>query len=344
MLDKRAIRNEALHLIQVDGRHVAPRLVEKFGMSRQTANNHLLALVRAGTIDGTGNTRGRVYRLVYTQKATKEYPREGLRDDVPWLELFVPVVAGLPDNVRGIWQYGVTEMVNNAIDHSEASSVRVTVMQNALSTEGYVSDDGVGIFKRIQRALGLYDPREALLELAKGKVTTAPRNHTGEGIFFTSRAFDIFGIVSEELTYAHDKEPLDILAEHLVARSGTMVVLQLDNDSHRNLRSVFNQFSGGEEYAFSKTLVPIKLAQFEGQKLVSRSQARRLTAGLNRFRHVILDFSGVTEVGQAFADEVFRVFARENPEMLLVATKTSRQVKQMIDRARSVPRASEDTV
>jgi hypothetical protein len=335
MLDKRAVRNVALHLIHADGRRVAPRLMKKFGVSRQTANNHLRALVQAELIEGTGKTQGRAYRLVTTHQAAREYPREGLRDDIPWLELFAPAVAASPANVRDIWQYGVTEMVNNAVEHSEASSVRIAVKQNALSTEGCVGDDGVGIFRKIQREFGLFDPREALLELAKGKMTTAPANHTGEGIFFTSKAFDLFGIVSGGLMYGHATDLPGFLTDRRGTQPGTAVGLQLDNDSRRNLRAVFNEFSGGETYDFAKTLVPIKLAEFEGQKLMSRSQARRLTAGLSRFRHVVLDFSGVKEIGQAFADEVFRVFAQQNRKTVLVATKTSRQVKQMIERARA---------
>ena len=56
-----------------------------------------------------------------------------------------------------------------------------------------IDDDGEGIFKKIKNALNLLDEKQAVLELAKGKLTTDPSRHTGEGIFFTSRAFnDIF--------------------------------------------------------------------------------------------------------------------------------------------------------
>ena len=54
----------------------------------------------------------------------------------------------------------------------------------------------MGIFKKIQKALDLLDERHAILELAKGKLTTDPKHHTGEGIFFTSRMFDEFTILS----------------------------------------------------------------------------------------------------------------------------------------------------
>ena len=57
-------------------------------------------------------------------------------------------------------------------------------------------DEGEGIFLKIQKALNLYDTRESLLELAKGKFTTDPANHSGEVIFFSSKMFDHFSIHS----------------------------------------------------------------------------------------------------------------------------------------------------
>ena len=38
------------------------------------------------------------------------------------------------------------------------------------------ADEGDGIVVKFQRALGLHDPRRAILELAKGKLTTAPEH------------------------------------------------------------------------------------------------------------------------------------------------------------------------
>ena len=147
------------------------------------ANAHLQALVRDGLVEAEGTTRARVYRLKMLAEVSRGYPREGLEEDVVWRELVAPVVARLPENVLGIWQYAVTEMINNAIDHSGAAEVRVEARRNELATEVLVADEGEGIFVKIQRALGLHDPREAILELAKGKLTTAPERHTGEGIF-----------------------------------------------------------------------------------------------------------------------------------------------------------------
>lgn len=67
-----------------------------------------------------------------------------------------------------------------------------------------IRDDGEGIFKKLTRLCNLPDERQALIELSKGKLTTDPDNHSGEGIFFTFRAFDVFMIDSKELQFSHN--------------------------------------------------------------------------------------------------------------------------------------------
>lgn len=340
MLDKDEVRACALALIAEDGLGVAPRLADTFGLSRQWANAHLKALLAAGWIQAEGQTRARAYRLAVLREAVRSYPREGLREDVVWREAFMPALADLPENVRDIWHYGVTEMVNNAVDHSGSPTVQVGVRRNALYTDGWVADDGEGIFLKIQRALGLYDPREAILELAKGKLTTDPANHTGEGIFFASKVFDQFDIRSGTLHFRHDQGELDVLLERPADALGTLVLMRLGNAAVRTVRSVFDEFAAPEEYSFAKTIVPVRLAQYEGEKLVSRSQAKRLYQRFERFRHVVLDFDGVAEIGQGFADEVFRVFAADHPAVVLAPINMTREVARSVLRAQG-PLANE---
>lgn len=335
MHDKDTLRRRALALIAADGRNVASRLGAELGLSRQVASLHLQALLREGLVEAEGSTRARFYRLATLRETVRSYPREQLSEDIAWRDVFAPVCADLPGNVRDIWHYGVTEMVNNAIDHSGSSQVHVGVRRNALFTDGWVADDGEGIFLKIQRALNLYDPREAILELAKGKLTTDPARHSGEGIFFTSKVFDAFDIRSGHLHFMRDQGGLDVLTEHPDDAPGTLVVMRLANDSQRVTKAVFDEFAAPEEYTFAKTLVPVRLAQYEGEKLVSRSQAKRLYQRFERFSQVVLDFDGVAEIGQAFADELFRVFTAAHPAVLLTSINMTEAVAQMVGRARA---------
>jgi hypothetical protein len=77
----------------------------------------------------------------------------------------------------------------------------------------------------------------------------------------------------------------------------------------------------------------MRLAQYEGEKLVSRSQAKRVANRFERFKRVELDFTGIEEIGQAFADEMFRVFATAHPEIRITPLNTGPAVAQMIRRA-----------
>lgn len=332
--DKLNIRQRALELIAADPHRVGSRLAQAVGVSRQVANGYLQALVRDGLVEADGTTRGKTYRLKTLDKVEQRFPRAGLQEDLVWRDLVRPRVASLPENVRDIWHYGATEMINNAIDHSGSAEVLVAVSGNALETEVLVADEGEGIFLKIQKSLGLHDPRESILELAKGKLTTAPEHHTGQGIFFTSRAMDVFEIESHRLRFVHAPRSEDVIVEQVADTPGTSIRMRLANHSPRVLREVFDAFTDqSEDYAFDKTVVPLKLAQYEDEKLVSRSQAKRVVSGFERFKRVELDFSGITDIGQAFADELFRVFAAAHPEIRMTPINTVPAVVQMIRRA-----------
>ncbi len=213
--------------------------------------------------------------------------------------------------------------------------IGIQLRKSATTTEIALYDDGIGIFKKIQSELGLLDERHAILELSKGKLTTDPDNHTGEGIFFTSRMFDDFEILSGGTYFSHKfGEEEDWILERDKFSSGTAVWMKLHNHTSRTAKKVFDQFTS-DDFGFTKTVVPVRLAQYGDDKLVSRSQAKRLLVRIDRFKSVIFDFQGVDTIGQAFTDELFRVFSLKHPEIELTAIRTNSSVKHMILRVRA---------
>ena len=328
---------DKLILKVIDSRepHVAVVASERLGLSRQAVAARLRRMADTGLIAAEGQGRGRHYKLVPILSVRKVYAREGLDEFRVWQQDVAPLLSDLPENVIDNWRYGVTEMVNNAVDHSEGSEVVLRIQRTALATTIRVSDNGEGIFHRIQRLLGLYDPREAILELAKGKLTTDPDRHSGEGVFFTSRVFDHFSILSRDLFFSHDVATDDWLIDGKDDSSGSMVKMELANDSQRTTKEVFDNFALPDEFTFAKTIVPVRLAQHEGEKLVSRSQAKRLTMRFEKFKTVILDFVDVEEIGQAFADEVFRVFKTANPGVEMIPLHMTPAVRDMVSRAQA---------
>lgn len=324
-----------LRIIDSGEPHVASTAAAELGVSRQTIATRLKRLAGDGIIQAKGTGRGRRYALLPILSVRKTHGLEGLDEHRLWVADVAPLVADLPPNVVDIWRYGITEMVNNAIDHSEGGQVTVAIERDALRTTMHVADDGEGIFHRIQRLLGLYDPRESILELAKGKLTTDPARHSGEGVFFSSWMFDRFSIVSRNLVFSHEAASADWLIGGDSEVAGTQVKMVLANDSPHTVKAVFDEFAMPEEFTFAKTVVPVRLAQHEGEKLVSRSQAKRLTQRFERFQTVVLDFTGVEEIGQAFADEVFRVFQASHPTLEMTPVNMSEDVRRMVARVRA---------
>lgn len=308
---------------------------EKFGCTRQAVHKHLKRLIGEGAVVETGTTRSKRYALAPLVEWSQTYSlATRLTEDAIWRRDVASQLGPLPENVLEIWLYSFTEMFNNVIDHAEAKSASVSISKTAASTSMVIADDGVGIFKKIQAALGLDDERHAVLELAKGKFTTDPARHSGEGIFFTSRMFDSFEILSGEVYFSHEFEAKeDWILQGAQDDSGTSVHMQLHNHTARTLKKVFDKFSSEPDYGFSKTVVPVKLMRYGDDNLVSRSQAKRLLARFDRFKVVVLDFSEVATIGQAFADEVFRVFELQHPQVEIVPINTSADVKRMISRA-----------
>lgn len=309
---------------------------KRFKITRQAINKHIVKLKKDGSLLQTGRTRNLLYKLAPLSTWDKSYTiLPGLAEDVVWTNDIRPALGQLPDNVMNIWQHGFTEMFNNAIDHSEGTTIKVEIRKTASNTEMLLYDNGVGIFRKIQAAKGLLDERHALLELAKGKLTTDPKNHTGEGIFFTSRMFDEFQILSGGVYFSHDWDKSeDWLSESERPANGTAVFLLLHNHTSRTTKAVFDKFVTGDDYGFTKTVVPVQLAQYGNDKLISRSQARRVLARIELFKTVIFDFDNVKSIGPAFADEIFRVFANANPDMTLITLHDNSEVKRMIARAK----------
>ena len=331
------IRQFILDNVEHHPKNIATLTSKAFNISRQAVNVHIKRLADQNAILIQGTTRSRHYTLHPLINWEQTYPLgETLSEDVVWRTDISKFLRDLPDNVVDIWQYGFTEMLNNAIDHSSGEYVNIRVTKTAITTEILIFDDGEGIFKKIKREFGLHDERHSVLELAKGKLTTDPDNHTGEGIFFSSRMFDHFRILSGNVYFSHQHDQVeDWVLEQQKFQSGTGVFMALSNNTARTANQVFNSFTSGDDYGFTKTVVPVFLAQYGDDKLVSRSQAKRLLARVEKFKTVIFDFDGVESVGQAFADEIFRVFKTQHSEMELIFIKASRQVHQMITRALS---------
>ncbi|MFY9287276.1 MAG: DUF4325 domain-containing protein [Alphaproteobacteria bacterium] len=307
----------------------------QFGISRTAINKYMQKLASDGLLTFHGNTFARRYDCKPLAQTTFELEVNHLWNEGDiWRERILPLMKDVNPNVVSICQYGFTEMLNNVIDHARSPTVDIFYRLTYANVGMMIIDKGIGIFQKIQNDFKLDDPRTALLELSKGKITSDSKNHSGEGIYFTSRAFDRFSIRSGNLFYAREKRDGDDwlieVNDRTANRKGTLVRMRMRTDANWSMRDVFDKYQG-DSLRFRKTHVPLKLAQYQGEQLVSRSQAKRLLTRFDKFSEVYLDFQDVEEIGQAFADEIFRVFHIDHPEIRMAIANANPNIIKMIE-------------
>jgi excisionase family DNA binding protein len=259
-------------------------------------------------------------------------PISGLAEDRVWRDLIHDLDhASQPlTPAMHIMRYAFTEMLNNAIDHSGGTHVQIEWWEVPDNLAFEIRDNGQGIFSHLRDGLALEDHFAAIQELSKGRTTTSPHEHTGEGIFFTSKAVDIFEIAGNGWRWTIDNLRGDQAVGADPARPGTTVSCEIDPATTRHLDQVFDAFTD-EDHSFSRSRVRVKLFEL-GVQFVSRSEAKRLLRGLERFREVEADFEGVLEVGQGFVDELVRVWPSQHPDTRITPTHMNRAVDAMVRR------------
>ncbi len=305
-------------------------LAEQHGVSHSTMGKWLRLLIDEGWLVREGTSRP-VYRPGLWRDVSRSYALAGLDEQTPWERDFAPCFS-LSPNVTRLAHYAFTELLNNAVDHSGGTRVSVSMRQNRTHLHLLMRDDGCGVLERIRTAFQIDNPQLALLELSKGKLTTQPDFHTGRGLFFTSRLFEVFDLYANGLTYQrNDWKRGGWLKASPAQAPGTAIFMSLSLNSPRTLEEVFTAHAkGADDLSFSRTEVAMRLAHAEGEKLESRGQAKRIAARLESFDSVDLDFEGVDVIGQAFADELFRVFPRRSPQVQLNPRNMSSAVAAMV--------------
>lgn len=310
---------------------------KEFGLTTQSVYRYLNQLVSDNKIKKIKNGKKSIFtfidKAIYFEKSL-----DGLAEDSVWRNEIRPFLSEIPQVAYDNLYYAFTEMLNNAIDHSGGTKVKITIEKNIHEVTVFIADNGIGIFKKIADAMGLEEKSFAILELAKGKFTTDPESHTGEGVFFSSKVVDVFGIFSEDLVFlGPTSTTLPYINRSKTFRNGTLVLFSVYNSHQETTKEVFDKFTEApESYGFTKTIVPVRLLEYGDERplVVSRSQAKRLMVRFERFENIILDFSGIDEIGQGFADELFRVFPKQHPNSTLTPINCSEEVNQMIIRAK----------
>lgn len=310
-------------------------LANEFGVSTQAVYNLINKLVEEKVVEKTRTGKTQKLKLKFETKIF-DYKIGEISEYNALLQVR-HFSTFLPENAREIFDYIYSEIFNNAIEHSQGTKIRVLMQISPVDITTYIIDNGIGIFENIKQKLKLESIEHSVFELMKGKVTTNSKTHSGEGIFFSSKCADYFLILANNLTFstANLSNPNDDKA--IIRKDkqfeGTAVVFKISIANKIVLNEVFNQFSDPDE-GFYKTIVPIKKLEYneENPTYISRSQARRLMTGMNKFKEICLDFKLIPKIGQAFADEIFRVWKADNPNVKIIVINENKEIHQMIER------------
>jgi anti-sigma regulatory factor (Ser/Thr protein kinase) len=313
---------------------LAGELQRRLAVGRASARRTLARLVDAQWLVRDGTPRRPHHRPGALRQVVRTYPLHGIDEDTCWRADFGPFFAfGAP--VRRIVHHVFTELVNNAIDHSGGTRVTVSLRQTPTQAQLLVSDDGCGLFDRLSGAFGLADPAAAMLELAKGRLTSDTARHSGRGLYFSARLADVFDLHANAVAFQRRGwEGGRWQSGRGLNRTGTAVYAAVALDTPRTIEAVLAAHGGDAKAArFDRTSVPLQLIADAGA-LASRAQARRVAARLAEFRRVELDFAGITHLGHGFADELFRVQAAPAPGVEVVQVNMCAAVAAMVEGVR----------
>src|ERR1700760_23392 len=108
---------------------LGPMLAKRHSVSRGTMTKQLKRLVDNGWIERTGNTRPH-FKPGVQREVTTDYAVAGLDEHTPWLRDVHPVLQLSPAVAR-IAQHVFGELLNNAIDHAQATRVTASACSSS---------------------------------------------------------------------------------------------------------------------------------------------------------------------------------------------------------------------
>jgi anti-sigma regulatory factor (Ser/Thr protein kinase) len=348
-------KDKILEVARKKGQIRTKDFISLFGVSRQYISMLIAQLIEEKLLIRIGSTRNAFYILpdyakahphILPNKFFRRLKNSQLEEHkiLAEIEEKFPRISELKEHIRNIFTFAFSEMLNNAIEHSQSKNISVEISLTGDELWFIINDTGVGVFRNVMRKRKLKSELEAIQDILKGKTTTIPKSHTGQGIFFTSKASDVFILDSFGHQMTVNNRTHDVVARRIGAnKRGTRVIFRIKTNSHKHLSDVFKKYTNlkdDSDYGFDKTEIRVKLYTAGGVN-ISRSQARRILHGLEKFRIISFDFDKVPMIGQAFADEIYRVFHNKYPSIELQEINMNEAVKFMIERAKTDAKRSQ---
>ena len=332
MIHQNKIKKFILDNLSSHEKNIVHAAINKFGVSRQAVHRHIINLIKENKIVAYGNTKGRHYELMPQANYSKKISLRDLGGSRQFLDDFIlPHIELLPKNIYEIFEYSAGSLINNILDHAEATSVYFKIFINHEEAHLILTDNGVGLFENIHEGLSLSSTQMAAMEIAKGNVTTDPQHHSGDELNTIIHLFDkaIIDSANKSLKYCNNNNSWEINpSQH---KNGTRIHLQINPNSGRTCADVFYKIFHEEK---KKIRIPLNLINMSEKKIVnSRSYAKNILRNIDNYEKIEFDFNKIDLISPAFADELARMTKEKNQFADIAWMNTNKTVEMLMDRA-----------
>lgn len=284
--------------------------IRKFGLSRQAILKHMHTLISEDRVVAHGRTRDRFYEL----KPLVNFSRtvditNGFSADQILRSQILPNLDSVPLNIYEICEFSIGALLSNTLDHSKATKLNYKLYVSSTDVHFVLSDNGIGIFEKLNTSLSLTDIQVAVLEIAKGHITTDPDNHSGEELMTVIHLFDKVTIDSSGVCLTYHNQNNEWIVSGSAQQKGTRIHLEIKSNSRRTCQDVFRQIFDQES---KMVRIPVNLIRGEGEQVNSRTQAQNLLYNIKDLNEIEFDFKNIDLIGPAFADELVRKTKEKN--------------------------------
>jgi len=305
--------------------------IQKFGLSRQAILKHMNNLIIENRVVAHGKTRDRYYEL----RPIVNYSRSiNIQDSFNLKKILreqvIPNLSNFSLNIREICEFSLFALFYNILYHAKATRLYYKIYVTQHNIHLIVSDNGIGIFSSIADALNYNPIQVAVVEIAKGNVTSDPERYSGDDLMAVTHMFDKIEISSSGVALIYNNAIKEWKMQKSKQTNGTRIQLEISTNSRRTCQDVFkNLFTKKKGIAH----VPVKLATLKDEQLNTREQAHNLLHNLRELNQIKFDFKNIEVIGPAFADELVRRTKKKNQTIDISWVNSSELVDTLMSRA-----------
>ena len=326
------IKQFILNNISLHQKDIIYTAINQFGISRQAALKHMNALIDDKKVMAYGKTRDRRYKLIPQVNFNKTLRIDSNFNSYEVTQKQILIhLESLSKNIFQICEYSIEALVNNIVDHANASSLYVKLFLTYSDFHIIISDNGSGLFENIKSKLDLPTIQSAAIEIAKGKITTSPLHHSGDALHTIFHLFDWVKIDSSGYGMIFDNKNKIWKIDYSKQEHGTRVHLQINPNSNRTIEKVFQNLFNKEEQSIQ---IPISLLKEPNKNsLHSNSHAKSIFWNINYLNAIKFDFSHIDLIGPAFADELVRQSRSIDREVEINWVNSNQTIDLLMNRA-----------